>query len=171
MLKKCFNIFLLLSIIISFNCCTNSLPESTSQNSIKIYSEIERSSWLIGSWQNISENEISTEIWGKKNDSLFTAKSFVIVKNDTVFSESIRIEQRGNSLFYIPTVKEQNQGQAVEFLLVRYNEGQLAFENLKHDFPQKITYNKITNDSILAEISGMVDGKNKTVQFPFTRRK
>ena len=156
MLKKCFNIFLLLSIIISFNCCTNSLPESTSQNSIKIYSEIERSSWLI---------------WGKKNDSVFTAKSFVIVKNDTVFSESIRIEQRGNSLFYIPTVKEQNQGQAVEFLLVRYNEGQLAFENLKHDFPQKITYNKITNDSILAEISGMVDCKNKTVQFPFTRRK
>lgn len=171
MFLKGVRIFALFLIIISFNNCSNSLHDKGSDLSTINYSEIKKVHWLIGSWQNVSENEVSTEIWEKKNDSLFTAKSFVIVKNDTVFSESIRIEQRGNSLFYIPTVKEQNQGQAVEFLLVRYNEGQLAFENLKHDFPQKITYNKITNDSILAEISGMVDGKNKTVQFPFTRRK
>jgi Domain of unknown function (DUF6265) len=171
MQSKHFTWIALIFILISFTSCTNSLRDDAPQTSIQNYSDIKKAGWLIGSWQNVSENEISAEIWEKKNDSTFSAKSYVIVKNDTVFSESIRIEQRGNSLFYIPTVKEQNQGHAVEFVLVSSNEDQLVFENLKHDFPQKISYNKITNDSILAEISGIVEGKNKTVRFPFTRRK
>lgn len=170
LLKHCIWIALI-SVLISFTYCTNSLPEDTHQTGVQNYSDIEKAGWLIGSWQNVSENEISAEIWEKKNDSVFIAKSFVLVNKDTVFSESIRIEQRGNSLFYIPTVKEQNQGHAVEFVLVSSNEDQLVFENLKHDFPQKISYTKITHDSIVAEISGIEEGKQKSILFPFTRKK
>ncbi len=171
MLLKSINYLSLVSIIFSCINCSDSLTEKVKEQNAINYSEIKKANWLIGSWQNISENEISTEIWKKINDSTFAAKSFVIVKNDTVFSESIRIEQRGHSLFYIPTVKEQNQGQAVEFVLVRSNTDQLVFENSKHDFPQKISYKKITNDSILAEISGIKEGEPKNILFPFTRRK
>jgi hypothetical protein len=170
LLKNCIWIALI-SVLISFTCCTNSLQENTPQIGIKNYFDIKKVSWLIGAWQNVSGNEISTEIWEKKNDSVFAAKSFVVVNNDTVFSETISIERHGRSLFYIPTVKEQNHGQAIEFELVSSNEGQLVFENLKHDFPQKITYNKITKDSILAEISGIEEGKLKNILFPFKRKK
>lgn len=171
MRSKQFNWIALISVLISFTYCTTSLPEDTHQNSIKNYFDIEKAGWLIGSWQNVSENEISTEIWEKKNDSVFIAKSFVLVNKDTVFSETISIERHGRSLFYIPTVKEQNQGQAVEFLMIECLNNKLVFENLKHDFPQKISYTKITHDSIVAEISGIEEGKQKSILFPFTRKK
>jgi hypothetical protein len=171
MLLKSINYLSLVSIIFSCINCSDSLTEKVKEQNAINYSEIKKANWLIGSWQNISENEISTEIWEKKNDSLFTAKSFVIVKHDTVFEETISVEQKGNTVYYIPKVKDQNGGKAVEFLLAASNEDQLVFENLKHDFPQKISYTKIAHDSILAEISGIEEGKQKSILFPFTRKK
>ena len=147
------------------------IPDKGSELRIINYSEIKKADWLIGFWQNVSENEVSTEIWEKKNDSTFAAKSFVIVKHDTVFEETIGIEQKGNTVYYIPKVKDQNGGKAVEFVLAASNDDQLVFENLKHDFPQKISYTKITHDSIVAEISGIEEGKQKSILFPFTRKK
>ena len=169
MFLKSLRFFGLFSIILSFNNCSEMATEKVAVSGSVNASQINKASWLIGSWQNVSGNETSTEIWEKKNDSTFVAKSFVTVNKDTVFSETISIEQRGNALFYIPTVKEQNQGQAVEFVLIDSNKDQLEFENLKHDFPQKIIYKKITNDSILATISGIEKGEQKTIQFPFKR--
>jgi hypothetical protein len=46
----------------------------------------------------------------------------------------------------------------------------LVFENKEHDFPQKITYTKISNDSIVAEISGMKDGKQSKESYPMKKK-
>jgi|GEM_PF-3228321 len=41
------------------------------------------------------------------------------------------------------------------------SETQLVFENLKHDFPQIISYTKVTSDSLVAEISGTKNGQKQ----------
>jgi hypothetical protein len=46
---------------------------------------------------------------------------------------------------------------------------QLVFENSKHDFPSKITYTKITQDSMVDKISGIFKSEEQTENFPMKR--
>ena len=64
-------------------------------------------------------------------------------------------------MFYIPTVKNQNAGLPVSFATKNISQTQLVFENQQHDFPQIISYTKINTDSLLAEIKGTKNGKER----------
>jgi len=94
-----------------------------------------------------------------------SGKSFFIKENDTLFSETVRLAQHENDLFYIVTVPNQNEAKPVEFKLTSSTADYLVFENPEHDFPKKITYKLVTKDSLYAEISG--DGKSQG--FPFKK--
>lgn len=157
-------------IILAFACvlisCSNSNQSEKGETN---YSEIEKASWLIGEWQSNSAKGNASEVWEKKNDSIYAGKSYFIKGTDTVSSEKISLEQKGNQLFYIPIVQGQNAGQPVRFTLTSSENHQLIFENPSHDFPQKISYTQVTGDSLLAEVSGTTEGKINSQQFPMTR--
>ncbi|HYG51268.1 MAG TPA: DUF6265 family protein [Flavobacteriales bacterium] len=127
--------------------------------------------WILGSWKNDSPEISVIEAWEITNDSTWTGMSYGIQKNDTVFSESIVLEKHGKDLFYIPTVKDQNEGKPVEFKMTQMNENEVIFENPRHDFPQKIHYKKISADSVVAEVSGTHNGKPAMELFPMKRVK
>ena len=133
--------------------------------------QLKKAAWLIGTWKHQSSRGSSTETWHKLNDSTYAAKSYILRGTDTVSAESIRMEQRGGNLYYIPTVKNQNQGKSVSFKLTTSSNGQLVFENPEHDFPQKISYTPIKSDSLLAEISGSYKGKERAIKFPMKKEK
>lgn len=162
---------MVLAIASTIISCSNSSNTNTTDNTINGFNELEKANWLIGKWQNNSPEGNATETWEKKNDSTFAGKSYFVVGKDTVSSETISLEQNGKVLFYIPTVKDQNNGQPVKFALTSSTSKQLVFENPKHDFPQKISYTQITHDSLFAEISGTTDGKQNFQKFPMTRVK
>ena len=126
---------------------------------------------MIGEWKNISSEGIATEIWINRNDTTYFGKSYFVVGKDTVSSETIKLEQIGKDLFYVPTVKNENNGQPVKFIVTVWTDNQLVFENAKHDFPQKISYTQITKDSLVAEISGIIEGKANSQIFPMKRVK
>ncbi|QTE36947.1 DUF6265 family protein [Mucilaginibacter gossypii] len=130
---------------------------------------ITHAKWLIGSWKNQSAKTVDIETWKKLNDSTFIGRSYSLTGADTVSSEHIRMEQHKGQLYYIPTIKNQNDGKAVIFTLISSDNKHLIFENPEHDFPQKITYTQITNDSLVAEISGTKKGRQKAIQFPMKR--
>ena len=111
--------------------------------------------WIIGSWSNISPKGQLCENWIKTNDSVYTGNSFMVVKNDTVFSEMISLENRNGQIFYIPTVKNENNGQAVLFKLLTSHSNEVVFENKAHDFPQRIMYKNPVKDSLYARVEGM----------------
>ncbi len=163
--------YLLFVVIASFVSCSNSSNSKTSDLNESKYPNLEKASWLIGKWQNRSAEGILHEIWEKKNDSTFIGSSFFVVGNDTVSSESISLEERGKDLFYIPTVKNQNDGKSIIFTLTSLTTNQLVFENPTHDFPQKITYTQVTSNSLVAVISGVVNGKENSQNFPMSRTK
>jgi hypothetical protein len=127
--------------------------------------------WLVGTWENNTSNGKTIESWEKLNDSTLTGKSVLVKDKDTILLETILIVQRKDHLFYIPSVVNQNEGEAIEFQLTHISENTISFENQNHDFPQKITYTKIHNDSLVAEISGISDEKEKRIQFPMKRHK
>ncbi len=136
----------------------------------KTYTEIKKADWLTGRWENNSKEGNLSEIWTKENDSTFHGESYFVKKGkDTVFGEIVKLWQKENQLIYEVTVRGQNNEKPVEFALTTSSDKQLVFENPKHDYPSKITYNHIGNDSIVAEISGMKDGKAMSEQFPMKK--
>lgn len=132
---------------------------------VKKYAELEKANWLIGRWENNSKEGNLSEIWIAENDSTFDGKSYFVIGKDTVFAESVKLFQKDKELTYEVSVKNQNDEKPVAFAMTSSSDTQLVFENPKHDFPNKITYNKFPNDSLVAEISGVKDGKAKSEQF------
>ena len=156
---------LLIFIALGFLSCNQSYKRRSNDRTSNEALPIEKANWLIGDWQNESDNGILSETWYKLDDSTLVGKSYFVAGSDTFSSEIIRLEQRKGKLSYIPTVQGQNNGQAVYFTLTISTDSLLGFENPEHDFPQKITYANIGNDSLVAEISAIVDGKLKSKTF------
>ena len=105
------------------------------------------------------------------NDTLYKGESFILKSNDTIFHEYMNIERTNNEWYYKVKVNGQNNNEAVAFKLTLSSQNQWVFYNPQHDFPNKIMYLKITEDSILASISGTLNGQEKIEQFPMKKIK
>jgi hypothetical protein len=154
-------VILSLLIILTFASCQKS----------KEVSKIVAADWLLGNWENKSDDGHLLESWKKVNDSLYHGESYFIKGKDTLHFEKIQMKQKGEALFYIATVKGQNNDKPVTFIHNDTIEKQLVFENPKHDFPQKIVYSLITKDSIVIQISGIQQGKPSSEQFSMKKSK
>ena len=159
MLQKTTLILLLLAVV----SCKNS--DSNKNEKIKA------ASWLLGNWENKAVDGTLTESWEKVNDSTFQAQSYFIKEKDTVHFESIILQQKGENLTYNATVKGQNNDKPVAFKLTTATDKQVSFENLKHDYPQKISYTQITPDSLVAKISGIQQGKPSSARYSMKKTK
>ena len=125
--------------------------------------------WLTGTWEHKTLKGSIYETWKKVNRHELKGKSYMIKNKDTIFFETIRLVQEKGRLFYIPAVKDQNGGVSVRFEGKKTSENHLVFENKLHDFPQVISYKMISTDSLMAEISGLRNGKEDRRYFPMKR--
>ncbi len=160
------NFFLLVAccIFLITNACHDQQSGAKQSNF-----SIKDAEWMIGAWSKVSEEGCAFEIWTRQNDSALAGRSFFVSGKDTTLSETIILMQSGKQVYLIPTVIGQNDGQAVRFTLTKNANQQLDFENPAHNFPQKISYRKINNDSLCAEISGTEKGQQQAMQFPMGR--
>ena len=146
---------LILILALTFTFCGKS----------KEVSKIVDADWLLGKWENNSKDGYLLETWKKVNDSVYDGESYFIKGKDTLHFEKIQMKQKGEELFYISTIKGQNNDKPITFKHIDSIEKQLVFENPKNDFPQKIAYSKITKDSISIQISGIQQGKSSSERF------
>ena len=152
---------LILIIALTFTSCLKS----------KEASKIVVADWLLGKWENNSENGNLSESWKKVSDSIFQGQSYFIKGKDTLHSEQIKLEQKGAALFYISTIKGQNNDEPITFIQNNTIEKQLAFENPNNDYPKKIIYSKITDDGIVIQISGIQQGKPSSAKYSLKKVK
>jgi hypothetical protein len=125
--------------------------------------------WLVGTWENKSARGSMYETWTKVNNAELSGKSYILKDRDTVVFENVQLVKRNNVLTYIPTVNGQNNNQPVSFPMISRSENKVVFENKAHDFPQVISYTRISKDSLIAEISGISKGVAKRQGFPMRR--
>lgn len=128
-------------------------------------SQLKQAEWLIGTWENQTQRGTIYETWSKVSDLEFSGKSYALAENDTIVFETLQLIEKQDGVFYIPTVKNQNDGQPVSFSLKKITETELFFENPEHDFPQVISYTRVLPDSLIAEISGMRGGQERKITF------
>lgn len=149
--------------MLSVSCGGNG--EKTGRNLVDALSQLK---WLEGHWQNATPEGTYSETWTTENGHL-TGKSYFVNGTDTFSQEGLMLEQRGDEVYYVPTVKDQNNGKPVDFKLTGSQNNQWIFENPEHDFPQKISYTLVREDSLVAEISGLVKGEMRSEMFPMKR--
>ena len=151
--------------------CSSDTDMSEKLSTDYSYEKLNKAHWLLGDWQQQTEDGILLEHWERMNDSTYNGSSYMLIGKDTSSAESMVFMERGDTVTYIPTVRDQNNNQAVKFTLTKSGDSLLIFENPLHDFPQKISYELLSEDSILAEVSGKMEGKVKTISFPYVRVK
>lgn len=125
--------------------------------------------WIVGSWKINNGSTQIIEQWQQSNDSTYSGKSYHVKNNtDTIPQETIELAYRNGSWYYMPTVKDQNNGQPVLFKLIFVKGTEFICENTAHDFPQRIAYRRI-NNQLFASIEGKRNGKYSKQNFDFSQ--
>lgn len=168
-MKKYF-LFILFPLLL--NSCKNSSEAEKTETEIvaKSSEKIDELQWLLGTWTSEAGEEFSQETWSKEDNNTFTAFSFSQVEDETIFAETMALEQKGENLLLTVATANQNDEKPVTFNLVSSENGKFTFENKDHDFPQRIIYTNPAKDSLHAWIEGTVKGEAKKVDFYFSRK-
>ncbi len=145
-----------LSVILS--SCSN--PNAKEKDISKLFAPFK------GTW--ITSDSTSQEKWQLINGNV-TAEVYSISSSDTTLTETIRIVNENNEVFYEATVLNQNEGKSIKFKLLTSDSTDLVFENKAHDFPQRIAYHFLNSDEIQVSISSENNGKKKEYIFNYLR--
>ena len=143
---------------------------SCQNKSEKKFDKLQKMDWLIGNWEQKLPDGTLKETWTKLNDSTFSGESYFINPKDTLHFESIKLVQKGEELTYNATVVGQNDDEPVAFKLTSDIDNTFTFENPAHDYPQKITYKKVTSNRLTATISGKQQGKQTQESYPMSKK-
>ncbi len=114
-------------------------------------STIDRAAWLAGCWESRTERRTIQEMWMAPAGGFMLGGSRTVAGGVVREFEHLHIRAAGDTLIYTAIPARQQQ---TEFRAVAPSEGVVSFENPAHDFPQKITYRRITPDSLVARVEG-----------------
>ncbi len=116
--------------------------------------------WMAGCWQGEARGRSFEEQWMKPAGGMMMGMSRTLSGGRVVTTEFLSIEVYEGKLSYVA----RPSGQAMTaFPLVSATATEAIFENLAHDFPQRIVYRK-TSTGISARVES-ADGK-KGQDFP-----
>jgi hypothetical protein len=129
--------------------------------------------WLAGHWMMEGKKGITYEEWKIIDDNRMEGKGFKVFKKDTSMREELQIVIENGEMYYIATVKGQNNDEPVRFKMTDGNRRHMEFENKEHDFPKEIKYQWKQNDRYEVEIIGPLkpgSKKNKTILMSFKKQ-
>ena len=127
-------------------------------------------SWMSGCWEVNDGRSLTTERWAKPTENLMIGTSQTVRNGKTVSFEFLRIVNNGQGVTYI--AKPSSAQTETPFAFAKIGEKEIVFENLKHDFPQRIIYRSDKPDSLFARIEGPgKDGSVKGMDIPMKRVK
>ena len=117
--------------------------------------------WLAGHWRGEAGEVVMEEIWTQPRGGVMVGLHRDVFPERPAFFEYLRIEQRDSEVVYIASPRGQG---ATEFVLISAGPTDVAFENLEHDFPQRILYSR-EGDRLIARIEGEVSGEARSRQW------
>lgn len=124
-------------------------------------------SWLSGCWESTSGTTSGCEQWMLPDGGTMLGMSRTVRDGRTVAWEHLRIWQdEAGEIYYTALPSGQTE---TSFRLIHCAPGEATFENPDHDFPQRILYRLEGEDSLLARIEGVRDGRERAIDFPMRR--
>ncbi|NOT33754.1 MAG: hypothetical protein HOP12_06235 [Candidatus Eisenbacteria bacterium] len=124
--------------------------------------------WLSGSWGGVRDGVQYEEHWTSAEGGMLVGMHRDLRAGRTVGFEFLRVSQRGDTIQYVSLPNGRGE---THFPLKTLESRRVVFENLAHDFPQRVIYWQSHPDSLSARIEGDVNGKLESMQWAWARRK
>jgi hypothetical protein len=123
--------------------------------------------WLAGCWAGMNGKVSFREHWMSAEGGIMLGMGRTISDGKLASYEAMRIElDADGKLVFVP--KPSGKAEA-RFPLLKKEGSSFIFENLQHDFPQRVIYQKKDDGSLHARIEGERNGKLKGIDFPMQR--
>ena len=129
---------------------------------------ISQVAWLAGCWEAVSPRRVIEEQWLAPRGYSMLGVSRTVRGDSLAGYELVLIREQDGRLVY----EAHPSGRpAAVFLSRSASDSSIEFEDLMHDFPQRIGYRRIGPDSLLAWIEGRHEGRLRRIEFPYRRAK
>ena len=117
-----------------------------------------------GKWKMDVVNVEVYEEWQLVNENELIGISYSIEDGVKNINESLYLKKFADQWAYVAVPKNQN---IALFALIEHSPKTFLFENMEHDFPQKISYEFHKDGRMTAAIQGEVNGEIKRKEFSF----
>lgn len=164
------NLYVLLVVFTLFSCADSEV--------VKVETEVEESSvfklddlkWLEGVWVDKStfgfRGVTYIEDWVYYEDSL-SGRGLSVENGDTTQTEQFAIRIINEQLMYVARPATEP---VIGFPSIKEDKNELVFENKAHDFPSRISYQRVKKDSLIIELNGIVLPQgDRTMKFKLKR--
>ncbi len=124
--------------------------------------------WLTGVWETTRDGRVVEERWTAPTNSAMIGMSRTVADGRTAAFEFLRIERRGNEVFYVP---QPNGRPPVSFQLVSSADGRFVFaaDSGEHRV-SRIEYQRTADGVLYARVEGAENGKPFVLEYRYTRR-
>jgi len=110
--------------------------------------------WLAGAWVGTMGKSSIEERWSPPLGGAMLGISRTVKGEAMVAFEYLRVRERDGGLVY---VAQPNGTPPTEFVLTQIGASRAVFENPRHDFPQRITY-ELSSEGVLSAAIGHTKG-------------
>ena len=127
-------------------------------------SKISELAWIAGDWQTAPGGRAQIEEhWTLPAGGTMIGIGRTVVGDKTAEFEFLRIEQRGNDLFYVANPNASCP--QTDFKLTRLSGQEVIFENAAHDYPKRVIYRKDSDGSLVASIDAGEGTKSQSFSY------
>ena len=127
--------------------------------------QIQRVAWLAGCWSISGGERTVDEQWMAPRVASMQGMSRTVRGDKLLAYEFVMLRERGELLDY--EVSPSGQARTV-FTSTTVTDSSVVFENLQHDFPQRVAYQR-NGDRLLAWIEGPRNGQMRRIEYPYDR--
>jgi len=128
---------------------------------------VDRLAWLAGCWRAEGAEAGSGEQWLAPAGGTLLGVSRTVKNGATVAHEFMQIRAaEGGGLVFIAQPSGKPEG---SFVLLPGAAAEAVFENLQHDFPQRVIYRLEDGGRLRARIEGQRNGQLRGADFPMQR--
>lgn len=135
--------------------------------SAPVQADLSQLSFLTGCWSKDGHEPGSLEQWTAPAGRSMLAVNRTVRNGRTVAFEFLRIVELDDGR--IDLITSPSGQETTRFSLLFAKSHEVRFENAEHDFPQRISYRLIDDTTLLGWIEGVVNGEQRSVEFPMTK--
>jgi hypothetical protein len=129
--------------------------------------DLAKLSWLGGCWQSVGAESGSGEMWTIPAGGAMLGIGRTVKQGKMLTYEFLQIRTLENGvLAYVAQPSGQN---TAAFPVLQLTDSEVVFQNLEHDFPQRIIYRLEGATKLAARIEGSQKGTLRAIDFPMER--
>lgn len=114
--------------------------------------------WLQGAWDGGEYPDRYFQYWNVGSDSIIIGENLIVVQNDTLFYQDVKIIKRGSTIVYKTRPKWIYEQPYTYRIKVNKN-GEHVFEDTSLEFPQRIVIALNEDGSLYYRLEGTINGQ------------